>query len=114
MPKHKSFKLIELEKLLDAKLEGNPDCLVDNISTTLNSNNSSITFVTNKKYFGHIDNCKAAAIIVSKQFEIKDEKNYLVCDDPYAAYARLSNLFSDDHLALPYICLLYTSPSPRD
>ena len=103
MSKPKSFNLADLEKILDAKLVGNPECVVDNIATITNSNDTSISFITNKKYTQHLNDSKAAAVIVSSDFKIKKDGNYLKCDDPYSAYAKLTHVFKSSDHDLPFI-----------
>mgnify|MGYP003346726950 CR=1 FL=1 len=46
MSKSISFNLGELQEILNATLKGDPSCVVDNIATISNSNDSSISFVT--------------------------------------------------------------------
>ena len=104
MSKPISFNLAELERILGAKLEGNPSCAVDNIATISNSNNSSITFFANQKYKDHLVTSKAAAFIVSSEFETKNlDGNYLKCEDPYLAFAKLTHLFKTSDYDLPFI-----------
>ena len=104
MSKPISFNLAELERILGAKLEGNPSCIVDNIATISNSNDSSITFFTNQKYKDHLATSKAAAFIVSSEFETKNlDGNYLKCEDPYLAFAKLTHLFKTSDYDLPFI-----------
>ncbi len=61
MSKPKSFNLADLEKILDATLVGDPDRVVDNIATISNSNDTSISFITNNKYKQYLSDSKAAA-----------------------------------------------------
>ena len=103
MSKPKSFNLADLEKILDATLVGNPECVVDNLATISNSNDTSISFITNKKYTQHLNDSKAAAVIVSSDFKIKKDGNYLKCDDPYSAYAKLTHVFKSSDHDLPFI-----------
>ena len=104
MSKPISFNLAELERILGAKLEGNPSCIVDNIATISNSNDSSITFFTNQKYKDHLATSKAAAFIVSSEFETKNlDGNYLKCEDPYLAFAKLTHLFKTSDYDLPFV-----------
>ena len=104
MSKPISFNLAELERILGAKLEGNPSCVVDNIATISNSNDSSITFFANQKYKDHLAASKAAAFIVSSEFETKNlDGNYLKCEDPYLAFAKLTHLFKTSDYNLPFI-----------
>ena len=104
MSKPISFNLAELERILGAKLEGNPSCVVDNIATISNSNDSSITFFANQKYKDHLATSKAAAFIVSSEFETKNlDGNYLKCEDPYLAFAKLTHLFKTSDYDVPFI-----------
>ena len=104
MSKPISFNLAELERVLGAKLEGNPSCVVDNIATISNSNDSSITFFANQKYKNHLVTSKAAAFIVPSEFETKNlDGNYLKCEDPYLAFAKLTHLFKTSDYELPFI-----------
>ena len=86
MSNQKSFKLEELAKLTDSLVIGDPECVVDNLSTISSASESSITFLTNSKYSGNLKNSKACAVLVDESY--KEDKDFN--------------------------CLLYTSPSPRD
>ena len=44
MSKHKSFTLEELAKATDAEIVGDSQCVVDNIATISNANDTSIPF----------------------------------------------------------------------
>ena len=69
-----------------------------------NAQKNSITFLSNNKYSNLLANSKASAVIVSNDFETNDNFNYLKTDDPYLAYAKLSNLFdNDDDIEIPFI-----------
>ena len=103
MSKPKSFNLADLEKILDATLVGDPECVVDNLATISNSNNTSISFITNNKYKKYLSDSKAAAFIVYSDFDTKIDGNYLKCDDPYLAYAKLTNVFKSSDHDFPYI-----------
>ena len=109
MSKLKSFNLGELEKLLEGKLVGNPDFLVDNLATLKNSNSTSITFITNNRYKSALKNCSANALIVSKNFEIQDKKNYLVFKDPYLAYAKLTKIFKYNDILFNIFACIYVN-----
>ena len=103
MSKSISFNLGELQEILNATLKGDPSCVVDNIATISNSNDSSISFVTDNKYKKYSKESKAAALIVSKDFTLESDQNYLICEDPYLAYAKISNLFCEDEINFPTI-----------
>ena len=95
MTAHQGFTLLELSKLINAKLIGDGNAIVDNLSTIQNSNKTSLTFLSNKKYSKYIKTSEAKAFIAHQDFvEEDDRKNYLVSEDPYLSYAMASKLFS--------------------
>lgn len=95
MTAHEGFTLLELSKLINAKLIGDGEAIVDNLSTIQNSNKTSLTFLSNKKYSKYIKTSEAKAFIVHQDFANEDDKkNFLVSEDPYLSYAMASKLFS--------------------
>jgi len=92
----KSFKLEELAKLTDSFVIGDPECVVDNLSTISSASESSITFLTNSKYSGNLKNSKACAVLVDESYKEDKDFNYLKSKDPYLAYATLSKLFKEE------------------
>jgi UDP-3-O-[3-hydroxymyristoyl] glucosamine N-acyltransferase len=60
-------------------------------------------FVKSKKNLTHLVNTKAA-VVVLKQDDINSCKtNYIVVDDPYLAFAKLSNIFDNRKKIIPCI-----------
>ena len=96
MSNQKSFKLEELAKLTDSLVIGDPECVVDNLSTISSASESSITFLTNSKYSGNLKNSKACAVLVDESYKEDKDFNYLKSKDPYLAYATLSKLFKGE------------------
>ena len=96
MSNQKSFKLEELAKLTDSLVIGDPECVVDNLSTISSASESSITFLTNSKYSGNLKNSKACAVLVDENYKEDKNFNYLKSKDPYLAYATLSKLFKEE------------------
>ena len=95
MTAHEGFTLLELSKLINAKLIGDGEAIVNNLSTIQNSNKTSLTFLSNKKYSKYIETSEAKAFIVHQDFVNEDDKkNFLVSEDPYLSYAMASKLFS--------------------
>ena len=96
MSSHKGFTLKELAEATNSEISGNPDCLIDNLSTIDKAVEGSITFLTNKKYADSLSDCKASAVIVSKEFKEDKKFNYLKSGDAYMAYAILSKIFNKE------------------
>ena len=92
MSKPKSFKLSELANITGSKLVGN-DVLVDNLATIQHANKTSLTFVANKKYYHLLSETKAGSVIVDKNPEISNGINFLISENPYLAFAKLTKLF---------------------
>ena len=74
MTAHEGFTLLELSKLINAKLIGDGEAIVDNLSTIQNSNKTSLTFLSNKKYSKYIKTSEAKAFIVHQDFVNEDDK----------------------------------------
>jgi UDP-3-O-[3-hydroxymyristoyl] glucosamine N-acyltransferase len=89
----KEYTLSEIAELTGSKIVGNKSSVVNNIATLQNATKESISFLTNKKYQKYIKTTSANAVIVATNFKIDNQKNYLVSDDPYLAYAKLTTLF---------------------
>tara|TARA_B100000287_G_scaffold375209_1_gene375517 strand:+ start:393 stop:1328 length:936 start_codon:yes stop_codon:yes gene_type:complete len=92
----KAFKLEELAKLTDSLVIGDPESVIDNLSTISSASESSITFLTNPKYKSDLKNSKACAVLVDENFKEDKDFNYLKSKDPYLAYATLSKLFKEE------------------
>ncbi len=96
MSNQKAFKLEELAKLTDSLVIGDPESVIDNLSTISSASESSITFLTNPKYKSDLKNSKACAVLVDENFKEDKDFNYLKSKDPYLAYATLSKLFKEE------------------
>ena len=103
MSKQISFKLEELAKLINGKVIGDSNAVVDNLSTIQNANSSSVTFLSNAKYIDLLKNSKASAVVVDINFKEDNRFNYIKCKDPYIAYAQLSKIFKyDSEIKIPF------------
>jgi UDP-3-O-[3-hydroxymyristoyl] glucosamine N-acyltransferase len=91
----KEYTLAEIAEITGSQIVGNSSAVVNNIATLENANKDSISFLANKKYQKHIKTTSANAVIVSTSFEIDNRLNYLLSEDPYIAYAKLTTLFKE-------------------
>ncbi len=90
--KHFSVKFIS--EYIDASILGDADLEIDNIATIESAEPGSITFLSNSKYNRLLDSTRASAVIVKEGIKINDKTTFLVCSDPYLAFAKLSKLFT--------------------
>ena len=100
MPHTKEYTLAEIAEFINSKVIGNSNAIVNNISTLEKATSDSISFLANKKYQKYINTTSANAVIVSTSFDTDDRINYLLCEDPYLAYAKLSTLFKKSNYEL--------------
>jgi UDP-3-O-[3-hydroxymyristoyl] glucosamine N-acyltransferase len=91
----KEYTLAEIAEITGSQIVGNSSAVVNNIATLENANKDSISFLANKKYQKHIKTTSANAVVVSTSFEIDNRLNYLLSEDPYIAYAKLTTLFKE-------------------
>ena len=95
MSQKKEYTLAEIAEFTGSQIVGNSLAVVNNIATLENAKKDSISFLANKKYQKHIKTTSANAVIVSTSFEIDNRLNYLLSEDPYIAYAKLTTLFKE-------------------
>ena len=93
---HYKTSLNKLAEHTNSKLVGDGSAIVDSISTIQNAQSGSITFLSNNKYFKYLKETKALAVIISSDIDLPDYGNYLVCDDPYLAFAKVTQLFKKE------------------
>ena len=95
MSQKKEYTLAEIAEITGSQIVGNSLAVVNNIATLENANKDSISFLANKKYQKHIKTTSANAVIVPTFFEIDNRLNYLLSEDPYIAYAKLTTFFKE-------------------
>ncbi len=89
----KSYRLQELAQLLDAELQGNPDCLVAGLGTLQHAGAGQVAFLASAAYRKQLATTRAAAVLLTAEDADGFAGNRLIVPDPYQAYARLSHLF---------------------
>ena len=71
----------------------------------------AITFIGTNKYLDFLPRYYEN---IKEYFLPNTEKVFLVFTDGDGDFPDDVKVFEQEHLEWPYICLLYTSPSPRD
>ena len=69
---------------------------ISGLSTLVDSTQTEITFLENKKYLNDLKNTKAAAVLINEKFanEVPSGTIALICDEPYLNLAKLSKIFA--------------------
>ena len=94
--KKKQFSIKYISEYIDASIDGDVDLDINKISTIEDAEHGSITFLANSKYNKLIDTTKASAVVVKSKIKTNKKITFLVCEDPYLAYAKISKLFSNE------------------
>lgn len=94
--KKKQFSIKYISEYIDASIDGDVDLEINKISTIEDAEHGSITFLANSKYNKLIDTTKASAVVVKSKIKTNKNITFLVCEDPYLAYAKISKLFSNE------------------
>ena len=100
-----SYSLGYLAEFLGAKLVGDPQVKITGIGSLTEATAGQLSFLQNtSKYGRYLVHTQASAVMV-RAAEVKvladdKSKNWLVVDDPYLAYAKVSYLFQKEHEAM--------------
>ena len=91
---------LEIEKILNAKIEGDSTVEVTSLDKIEESTKNSITFLGNKKYIPWVYKTKASIIIVSKDFKPSKSiyATLMRVDDPYIAFVKLLHKFDNSSM----------------
>ena len=88
-----SFSLGSLADKLGLTLEGDAGLAINGLATLSNANGHHLSFYHNNKFHTDLKNTKAGAVILTKGASTDCPVNKLIADNPYAAYARATQLF---------------------
>ncbi len=92
----KIYTLRELAAFLAAEFRGDPECVITGIGALIFAKSHQISFLSDSVYVKYLDTTQAAAVIVKKEnIANKNSGNYIIVNNPYLAYARVSVLFDD-------------------
>lgn len=93
--KHKQYSLAQLTQGLEVTIQGDPDCLIDGISTIQDAQPGHMAFLMNPLYRKYLPMTRASAVILSGKDALECPVNALICKDPYYTYAIIASYFND-------------------
>ena len=82
----------KLSLIIDGKCSNN-DVVIDNFSSLKSSNNSSITFFTDRKLIDDLRKTKAKVVILKHEDRELRIGDWIVVDDPYLAFSKVADFF---------------------
>ncbi len=87
------FSLVELAEYLNAEVEGDTHVRIRGLADLSRAEPGDISFLSSKKYRKALAETRASAVVMREGDLDGFEGNALIVNDPYEAYARLSQLF---------------------
>jgi UDP-3-O-[3-hydroxymyristoyl] glucosamine N-acyltransferase len=88
------FTLGEIASRLGGRVAGDPQTLIRQVGSLEHAAAGQITFFSSKKLQAKLAETRAAAVIVAPDSENLTRLPRIVCDNPYAYFARVSQLFN--------------------
>jgi len=92
---NKTYTLQEIAVLLGAKVQGDPNCVITGIGSLEHAKPGEISFLENPNLRPLLNDTGASAIILKEQYATFANKNYLIVENPYLGYSKVSVLFND-------------------
>ena len=89
------FPLSELVEQLGAELKGSGDIVISGLSALPEAKEGDISFLSNSAYQAMLESSSASAVVVREQDADMVKTAAVIVDDPYLAYARLSQWFDN-------------------
>jgi UDP-3-O-[3-hydroxymyristoyl] glucosamine N-acyltransferase len=82
----------ELAVRFGCELRGDPATSIERVATLASADARSLAFLANPRYRAQLANTRAAAVVVSAADAPGCEAALLLCENPYATYARIAAL----------------------
>lgn len=93
-PQSKDYSLSELTALFGGEVIGDASIRVSRIASLESAQNGDLTFITSSRYHAELKQTLASAIILGPQLVDATTVTRIVCDNPYAYYARVCALLN--------------------
>jgi UDP-3-O-[3-hydroxymyristoyl] glucosamine N-acyltransferase len=74
------------------ELQGDPETRIRSLGTLRSAGPEQLGFLANRAYAGQLDDCRAAAVILSASDAGRFSGNRLISPNPYADWARIAHL----------------------
>lgn len=96
--KQKYTSLSFLAEIVGGRIVGDCDRHIYGVSSIDDGNFGTITFLSNSKYYSHLFNTKASAVILDEKVDISnlpDSLCLIVVQNPYLSFAKVLEFFSE-------------------
>ncbi len=88
------YTLGEIASQLGGRVAGDAGVLIRQVGSLERAGDGQIAFLSNPKYRSRLAATRASAVVLAPESESLTRLPRIVCDEPYAYFARLSQLFN--------------------
>lgn len=88
------YTLAQIASQLGGRVAGDPQVLIAQVGSLERAGQGQIAFLSNPKYRARLASTRASAVILATDSESLTALPRIVCDNPYAYFARVSQLFN--------------------
>ena len=99
----RTYRLGEIVARLGGELIGDQDPEIRRIATLENAGPGDLSFVSHAKYLRQLSETRASAVILARGQRAATKLPRILCDDPYAYYARAAQLLNPEARPAPGI-----------
>tara|TARA_B100001564_G_scaffold309794_1_gene281076 strand:+ start:581 stop:1576 length:996 start_codon:yes stop_codon:yes gene_type:complete len=89
-----NYTLKNISKIFNAEFSGNGDFFVSEVSSIESASETSVVFLSNKKYLELLKKTKSKVVITTRELSKFCKHNIIITKDPYALFAKISNLLN--------------------
>jgi len=91
--KNTQLTLKEIATLTQSTLIGDADLLISNVADLESAEKHDASFLSNSRYEQAMRHSKAGVVFIHPQIEVIKDRNFLINDNPSAAFQKLVDLF---------------------
>jgi len=96
-----AYRLAEIVQRFGGELFGDPEAVITQVATLEMAGPGQISFFSNPKYRRQLEQTRAEAVILTPNVADATQRSRIVCNDPYAYFARLSALLNPLAAVIP-------------
>jgi UDP-3-O-[3-hydroxymyristoyl] glucosamine N-acyltransferase len=95
------YRLAEIVGRFGGELRGDPHAMITQVATLDLAGPGQISFFSNPRYRRQLEHTKAEAVILPAEVADATARSRIVCEDPYAYFARVSTLLNPPPPIIP-------------
>ena len=96
-----TYSLADIAERFGGEIVGDATVRITQVATLETANVQHVSFFSNPRYRRSLDQTNAGAVLVSREAADATNRPRIVCDDPYAYFARLSTFLNPTEAVVP-------------